>query len=135
MTSREFRFSLKAIAKRLTVLLMGVIVLFGLSQPAASASSTFSKTETSNVVIALAASSRFAAQAELKDQDPIVSQEKLDQMKKKRLKWQSEVSAAAAANAENKDDSKSFVDKVVKDKLNLSEITEENEIVEEIKSH
>ncbi|HEY9881379.1 MAG TPA: hypothetical protein V6D29_23180 [Leptolyngbyaceae cyanobacterium] len=134
MTSREFRFSLKAITKRVTVLLMSVVLLFGFSQTAALANSTSLGTEsTSTVLIALAASSRFAAQSELKGQESPISAARLDELREKRREWQSEVSSAA--NTENEDESGSVVDKVVKDKLNLNEITEENEIVEEIKKH
>jgi hypothetical protein len=129
MTIGKFYLSLKAIAKRL-VLLVSVIVLLGFSQTAALASSTLPETEsTPNALIALAASSRFAAQAEYKDAEPFVSEDRLDDMKEKRREWQSKVSAAA----DNEKESVDSVEDIVKDKLNLNEITEENEIVKELK--
>ncbi|HEY9881785.1 MAG TPA: hypothetical protein V6D29_25265, partial [Leptolyngbyaceae cyanobacterium] len=80
MTSREPRFSLKAIARRLFTLVMGIMVIFSFSQTAALASTP--RTElVSNALVALAASSRFAAQAELKGQEPTVSAKRLDELR------------------------------------------------------
>ncbi|MBD2256759.1 hypothetical protein [Pseudanabaena sp. FACHB-2040] len=135
MTIHKFFFSLKATAKRLAVLLMGVIVLFGFSQTAALANSTPPRTESaSNVLVALAASSRFASQAELKNQEPTVSESRLDEMREQRREWQSEVSAAAETKSDMKKESGDSVGETIKNKLNLEEITEENEIVEELRN-
>ncbi|WOD40206.1 hypothetical protein [Nodosilinea sp. E11] len=84
-------------------------------------------------LIALAASSRFAANKELEGQEPIISESRLEEMREQRREWQSEASAAAAAALDNTT-TEDTVGGTVKDKLNLEEITEENEIVGRIKN-
>lgn len=133
MTLRNFRGPLKAMANCCAVLVFGVMALLSFSQTAAFASTTPAKMESiSNELIALAASSRFAAEAEFKNQEPIVLEERLDELKERRREWQSAVSGAA--NTEQEDTLENPIDDVVKNKLNLDEITQENEIVNELKN-
>lgn len=126
MTTRKLYISLETIAKRLTVLLVTVVALFGFSQTAALASPSPSS------LVALAASSRFAAQAESKNLKPVIPEEKLSEMREQRREWQNQAATTAAAAAEADKQSKSSAGELVKDKLNLDEITQENEIVETI---
>ncbi|TVQ08423.1 MAG: hypothetical protein EA368_11890 [Leptolyngbya sp. DLM2.Bin27] len=88
---------------------------------------------TTNSLIALAASSRFAAAKEFEGQAPTISEQRLDQIREQRREWQSEVSAEAAAERDNTT-TKNTLPGAVKDKLNLDEIIEENEIVGRIKN-
>jgi hypothetical protein len=131
MANRRFSYFLselfqaiapKTIAKGLGILLMGAIALMGFSPAVALANPL------PNLPVALAASSRFAAQAEAKDQEPMISEERLSELREQRREWQSEASAAAAAEGEV-DTTGEPVAEAVKDKLNLEEITDENEIV------
>ncbi|PSR17653.1 hypothetical protein C8255_11515 [filamentous cyanobacterium CCP3] len=129
MVNRTFDASLKAIAKRLSVMLVSVIVLFGFSQTAALANSTMPDLgANSSALIALAASSRFAAEAAFEGEEPEISESRLEEMREQRRQWQSEASAKANTEIE----SEGSVGEVVKDKLNLEEITEENEIVDDL---
>ena len=129
MADCTFYASLKAVAKRFSMLLVGVMVLFGFSQPAALANSAMPELgSNSSALIALAASSRFAAEAAFNGEEPKISESRLEEMREQRRQWQSEVSA----NANTEDDSESSVGEAVKDKLNLEEITQENEIVDDL---
>lgn len=129
MADRTFYASLRAIAKRLSVLLVSVMVLFGFSQTAALANSTTPELElNSSALIALAASSRFAAEAAFAGEEPKISESRLEEMREQRRKWQSEVSA----NADTEIEAKGSVGEKVKEKLNLEEIVEENEIVDDL---
>lgn len=133
MAPYTLRPSLKRIAKRLTLVFLGVMVLFSFFHSPALANSIASRPEsTSNALVALAASSRFAAQKESEGQELPLSESRLEEMREQRREWQSEVSAAANTDDEGKSDS--AVDNVVKKRLNLDEITEENEIVDQIKN-
>jgi hypothetical protein len=145
MQSRRSSFGLnvglKTLAKHLAALTLGVVVLLGFSQSAALASTISSESMplsaradfTPNSLIALAASSRFAAQKESEGQAPTISEQRLDEIREQRREWQSEVSAEAAAESDNTT-SKTSLPGAAKDKLNLDEITEENEIVGRIKN-
>ncbi|MBD2105905.1 hypothetical protein [Nodosilinea sp. FACHB-13] len=126
MTTRKLYISLKMIAKRLTVLFVTVVALFGFSQMTALASPTPSS------LVALAASSSFAAQTESQAQKPIISEEKLSEMREQRREWQNRAATTAAAAAETDEKSTSSAGELIKEKLNLDEITQENEIVETI---
>ncbi|MBD2110512.1 MULTISPECIES: hypothetical protein [Cyanophyceae] len=126
MTTSKIHISLKMIAKRLTVLFVTVVALFGFSQTAALASPTPSS------LVALAASSRFAAQAESEALKTTIPEEKLSEMREQRREWQNKAATTAAAAAEAGKKPKSSAGELIKDKLNLDEITEENEIVETI---
>jgi hypothetical protein len=129
MADRTFYASLKAIAKRLSVLLVSVMVVFGFSQTAALANSTTPGLEPgSNSLIALAASSRFAAEAAFEGEEAKISESRLEKMRERRRQWQSEVSA----NADTENESEPSLGEAVKDKLNLEEITQENEIVDDL---
>lgn len=111
MKIRGFR-SLRVVAKRLALLLVSTVLFFGLAQTA---------------VYAIAGS---AAPSSIPDPsgvsgDPLKppSPESLEQMRAQRRAFQSE--ASKAANSEEKASSGS---EVLTEKLNLDEITEENEI-------
>ena len=137
MTDRKLCFSPTALVKRLAVLVVSVVVLFGFSQTAALANSNPLSTALNaelapNSLIALAASSRFAAQAESEGQEPIISEAKLNEKREQRREWQSEVSAAAVTEPKTEPDES--LGELIKDKLNLEEIVEENEIVDSIKN-
>lgn len=142
MKSRKFSLGFKTVAKHLASVVFGVMALFGFSQTAALASHlspntmplalSFKAVATSNSPIALAASSRFAADKEFEGQTPTISEQRLDKIREQRREWQSEASAAAAAELDNST-TKDSVGGAIKDKLNLKEITEENEIVDRIK--
>ncbi|PZV02915.1 MAG: hypothetical protein DCF32_14480 [Leptolyngbya sp.] len=105
---------------------MAVVALFGFSQTAALANPAPSS------LVALAASSRFAAQAESKGAEPIIPEEKLSEMREQRREWQNKAATDAAAAADADKTSNSSAGELIKDKLNLNEITQENEIVETI---
>jgi hypothetical protein len=126
MTTRKLYISLKMAVKRLAVLLVAVVALFGFFQTAALASPT------PGSLVALAASSRFAAQAESKGAEPVIPEEKLSEMREQRREWQNKAATQAAAAADAEKQSKSSAGELIKDKLNLDEITQENEIVEAI---
>jgi hypothetical protein len=112
---------LKAIVGPLAVLMVFLTVLLGLPQAAAQADSTSSLVKAeSHLTIALAASSRFAAQADPELQEPTISQERLEEMREQRREWQSEVSAEAYEAPEEEES----VGEAVNDRLNLDEITE-----------
>lgn len=122
--------SFQAIAKCSVALVMGVVMLLSTFQSSALANTTSLETEFSgSVQIARAASSRFAAQAESEGQESFISESKLDEMRAKRRDWQREASATAS---EAETETEESVGEAVKDKLNLEEITEENEIVDEL---
>ncbi len=143
MKSRKFSLEFKTVAKHLAAVVFGVMALFGFSQTAALASHLSSTTmplalsskavATSTSPIALAASSRFAADQELEGQTPTISEQRLDKIREQRREWQSEASASAAAELDNST-TKDSVGGAITDKLNLKEITEENEIVDRIKN-
>lgn len=125
MATRKFYVSLKMTIKSLAVLFVAVVALFGFSQAAVA-------NPTPSPLVALAASSRFAAQAESKDAKPIIPEEKLSEMREQRREWQNKATTQAAAAADAEKQSKSSASELIKDKLNLDEITQENEIVETI---
>ena len=139
MLNRKFNFLLIAVAKHLATLILGVIILVGCFQAAAWANPTapspgIQAALTLNPLIA-AASSRFAAQTEsaaaVEGREPIISESRLNEMREQRRKQQSQASAAAAAAAAAENDkSDDSVGEVIKDRLNLDEITQENEIFE-----
>ncbi|MGB3200285.1 MAG: hypothetical protein WBA99_05250, partial [Nodosilinea sp.] len=83
----------------------------------------------SNSLIALAASSRFAAEAAFEGEEPKLSEAKLEKMRERRRQWQSEASASADTEIDTTEES---VGNAIKDKLNLEEITQENEIVDDL---
>lgn len=119
MLNHRFFVPFKMIARRLVVLLVSMAVLFGLSQTAALANSA------PNPLVALAASSRFAAQAESEALKPDIPEEKLSKMREQRREWQNKASAAAAAEGKTEPSTGNLV----RDKLNLDEITQENEMI------
>lgn len=125
MTTRALRSSLKAIAKRMMVLLVSAALFLGLTQTAALAQSVAAASNPA--LLALAASSRFAAEANSTAPAEDISDAKLDKLREQRREWQSEASSAS----ESAEPGANSVGEAVKDKLNLNEITEENEIVEE----
>ncbi|MGB3311652.1 MAG: hypothetical protein WBA86_18030 [Nodosilinea sp.] len=129
MVDHTFYTPLKAVAKRLSVLLVSVMVVFGVFQtPALANSTTPDLAPTSSALIALAASSRFAAEAAFEGGEPTISESRLEKMRERRRQWQSEVSA----NADTENDTEDSIGEAIKDKLNLEEITEENEIVDDL---
>lgn len=137
MLNRKFDFLLEAVAKHLATLILGFSILVGCFQTEAWANPIAPSTEIRaasmlNPLIA-AASSRFAAQAEsaaaVEGREPIISESRLSEMREQRREQQSQASAAAAAAAE-KDKSDDSVGEAIKDRLNLDEITQENEILE-----
>ena len=138
MLSRKFDFLLKAVTTHLVTLLLSMIILVGCFHAAAWAAPAAPSLEaqvksTLNPLIAVAASSRFAAQAEsaaaVEGKEPIISESRLNEMREQRREQQSQASAAAAAAAE-KDRTDESVGEVVKEMLNLDEIIEDNEILE-----
>lgn len=129
MADRTFYASLKAIVKRLSVLVITGMVVLGFSQTAAWAQATTPGLESgTSPLVALAASSRFAAEAAFEGEEPKLSEAKLEKMRERRRQWQSEVSA----NADPETDVDESVGEAIKDKLNLEEITQENEIVDDL---
>ncbi|WP_035984583.1 hypothetical protein [Leptolyngbya sp. KIOST-1] len=121
-------------AKRLAVLLASVVLLFSVSQTAALASSNVLAAEPdshldAHRLIALAASSRFAAEAAFEGEEPTISEARLDEMREQRRQWQSQVSEAADTTDKEAANS---ADQAAGDPLNLNEIVEENEIVDEL---
>ncbi|MFQ4135173.1 hypothetical protein PGN35_002530 [Nodosilinea sp. PGN35] len=126
MVNRKLYISLTKVFKRLAVLVFSVALLFGVSQPTALASSA------PGSLVALAASSRFAAQAESDALKPVIPEERLSEMREQRREWQNQVSASASAAADNAKNKDQSAGELVKDKLNLDEITQENEIVDEL---
>lgn len=124
---RQFFSALKILTKSLTVLFVGIAILFYAS-PAAFANPTTQATALdSNTLIALAASSRFAAQSDSEEQSRI-SEKRLQELRERRRAWQNQASATAAEEAE--DEYANSLGEAVRDKLNLDEITEENEVVQ-----
>ncbi|NEP19750.1 MAG: hypothetical protein F6J97_23165 [Leptolyngbya sp. SIO4C1] len=98
MTTRLFQI-IQATAKRLTVLLLGALMILGLVQTAVSA-------------------------APLTKADPdLPSEARLEQMRDQRREWQNQASAEAAQEAAIE------AEEGVAEKLNLDEITEENPAV------
>jgi hypothetical protein len=99
-----FLHSLKIISKRFALLLVSVVMLLGLMQPAALAASSNAKAEPG-----------FA---------PGITQpvpgEQIDQLKEQRREWQSKASSLHDAR-DNESDS---LGETLKEKLNLDEITE-----------
>jgi hypothetical protein len=106
MTIHVFR-PLKAIAKRLTGLLLGIVMFLGLTQPA------------------FAESTRAAVQAETGRAvvpgitKPVAGQD-IDEMKEKRREWQSRASAMHSM----KDDDSRSLGETLNEKLNLDELSE-----------
>jgi hypothetical protein len=134
MANLRFSGLFQAIAKRLMVLLVSAMVLLGVLPTPALAGPLAANTPTSpNGYLALAASSRFAAQAEVEadPQDPTIPESRLEEMREQRREWQSEVSSAAT---DVKDETGNSVGEVIKDKLNLEEIVEDNEILDDIRN-
>ncbi|MGB3139093.1 MAG: hypothetical protein WBG38_10825 [Nodosilinea sp.] len=125
MKNRSLYASLKAAAKRFVVLTISIMVLFSLSQTTALAA-TATNQGTGVSLLALAPSSRLATQATPAGEEPVISEAKLDSMRENRRQWQSEASAVADTTEE----APASIGEVIKDKLNLDEIVEENEIVE-----
>jgi hypothetical protein len=118
----------KTRAKHFIVLGIGIALVWGSFQGVAMATARSSDVGVTPVwQLGLAASSRFAAQAESENLEPTISEAKLDEMREQRREWQSEVSAAAAAESEVEKSSQDSV----KDKLNLDEITRNNSITED----
>lgn len=99
--------SLKAIAKRLTVLLVSVVLFLGLAQPS------------------LAESTRAAVQAETGPAnvpgitEPVAGQN-INELKEQRREWQSRASALHGM----KDDEPESLGEVLNEKLNLDELSE-----------
>lgn len=95
--------SVKAIARKLVMLVVGVVVIFSLTQ-----------------TVALAASSQIQTKpgAAPGITEPLPN-ENIDELKEQRREWQSKVSAA-----NNEEDKSSSLGETLKEKLNLDEITE-----------
>jgi hypothetical protein len=99
--------SLKAIAKRLTVLLVSVVLFLGFAQPS------------------LAESTRAAVQAETGPAnvpgitEPVAGQN-INELKEQRREWQSRASALHGM----KDDEPESLGEVLNEKLNLDELSE-----------
>jgi hypothetical protein len=118
----------KAIAKHCIALGVGIALMLGACPDVARAAAIPSTLSfTPGWQLALAASSRFAAEAETENLEPTISEAKLNEMRERRREWQSAASATAAAEskAEKSDD------EGVKEKLNLDEITQNNPITKE----
>jgi hypothetical protein len=103
MTTYVWR-SLKAIAKRLSLLLVFAVMLLSLSQTAVMAASSSSDTKSVGVPAVT---------------EPIPD-EQIDEMKEQRREWQSRVSSSRDVQ----DDDSNSLGETIKDKLNLDEITE-----------
>ncbi|MBW4618669.1 MAG: hypothetical protein KME17_04680 [Cyanosarcina radialis HA8281-LM2] len=101
MTTYVFR-SLKGIAKRLTALLIMLVMLLGFTPTAAIAVSSHPETFISA------------------DDTKFVSDEKANEMKEQRREWQSRVSSSHDA----RNDKSNSSGKTPKEKLNLDEITD-----------
>jgi cell shape-determining protein MreC len=121
MTVDRFISSLKPAIKRAVVLLVSVTILFSLTPAAALAMSASSQRPH---LIALAASSRFAAPSDEELQIQKMSEQRRQELREKRRQWQKEASASASNEAEEVAE----VEKSAKDKLNLDEIAEENPV-------
>lgn len=129
MTNSKDYSVLKAIAKHLAVFLVGAMIWLGVGPAIALASSSTAAIEaTHNLLLARAASSRFAAQAEAEGVEPRISEKRFEEMRAKRRQWQSE----ASANADTEKSVDDSAGQVVKDRLNLEETPQENEIVDEM---
>lgn len=96
--------SLKAAVKRLTVLIVGVVLFFSVTQTAVLAATTSPVTE-----------SGIAPGIE----EPVPG-ENISEMKEQRREWQSK----ASASRDVKDDEASSLGETLKEKLNLEEIVE-----------
>jgi|GEM_PF-2067819 len=109
MKTRGFHLSLKAMFRGLALLFAVAILLFGLPQTSVQAAST-----------------RSAIAAEAEDADQLfkpIPEAKLDELREQRREWQSEVSSAASEdNPYN-----SGAGEILRDRLNLKEIIEDNE--------
>ncbi|MBW4623243.1 MAG: hypothetical protein KME17_28280 [Cyanosarcina radialis HA8281-LM2] len=103
MTTYVFR-SLKAIAKRLSLLLVTVVAILSLVQTAAIAASDSAETE---APVAPSITEQLA-------------DENVDEMREQRREWQSQVSSSDEA----KNDESKPLGETLKEKLNLDEITE-----------
>jgi TolA-binding protein len=100
--------SLKALTKQLAALLVSLMIVLGLTQTAVFAASSPMK-----------ANSTELSGATPGITEP-VSQEKVSEMQEQRREWQNEVSSAR----QTKTDEPSSFGEVLKEKLNLDEITE-----------
>lgn len=113
----------RTVLKQLSLLLVSLIMALGLI-PVAAQAVPFTP-GSPQLTLALTASSRFATPS---DEDLDVQQipeGRLEELRAQRREWQSEVSAAAYDAAEQAEDA----EETVKEKLNLEEIIEDNEIL------
>lgn len=131
MITRNISATLKAITRRVFLLLAGGLIVFGLSHPAVLAVPQLGAESGISPTLALAGSSRFAAQAEAGSPESAISEDKLNEMREKRREWQSEASGEAAQEAQ--EEANDSFGEALREKLNLEEISEENEIIETIK--
>jgi hypothetical protein len=123
---------LKSVTQRLLILLLAIAAILSFSPgPALAHSAPLEPESTHHVLLARAASSRFAAQVESEGVEPRISEKRLEEMRQKRREWQSEASAAAETETKFNPVDESIGEEV-KDRLNLEEITQENEIVDKL---
>lgn len=101
---------LQTIAKRLAMLLIGVVMLLGLTQ-----------------TVVLAATDTAVKSNVTPNLSEPMSEENLAQLREQRREWQSKVSSTQNAP----DDGVDSLNEALNEKLNLDEIVEDNEIIEE----
>lgn len=119
-TSR-FLSPLKQLLRPLSVLLVGLAILWGGLQPAAIAATPGSDP---SQIIALAASSRFAAPTDEELQIEKMSERRREELREKRRQWQNQASEAALEEAEQE----RAAAEVDQDTLNLQEIKERSPV-------
>jgi hypothetical protein len=117
MLFQAFLSSLNQMVKWMAIGLIGVIVLSsgGIAADAA---------EGPDVLVAVAASSRFAAQAEYKDAESLIPADRFAEMRERRRQWQSEASEQAVQEAE----SKAAAEQSAAAQLNLDEVVESDTV-------
>lgn len=87
------------IVKGLAIGLVGLVVWCSSGWPALAAIAPITD---NGALIAVAASSRFAAQAEAEGAEPLIPADRFAEMREKRRQWQSEASGEAEEEAEAK---------------------------------
>lgn len=107
----------------LAACLLSVLLLLGFSQTSAWASTL--NYSNSGIQLALAASSRFAAPSDEDLGVKKMTENRREKLREKRRQWQNQASSEAYDEAEQA----AKEQESAKDKLNLEEITEENELV------
>ncbi len=121
MQISRFMAHMQKALRHLSMLVVGCAVAFTVMQPTAVATQ-FSPA--SSQLIALAASSRFAAPSDEALEIEKMSERRREELREKRRQWQNRASEAAAEEAEQE----RIAEEVAQDKLNLQEIEEENPV-------